>query len=209
MAEETNVIVALERVRTSYLYAFEPYKGEDGKQSFCGHFLMAPDHLSLPKVRAAIKAVAKGMWKDKSDEMLAALMGQDRIALHKGDTSKPGEDAYKGMFYVSGNSKNRFTIVETRNGKNVPLLPSDGRPYSGCWVNAIVGIWAQQNKWGKRINCQIQGIQFLAHDTAFGGGRVAKVDEFGIVPTDADGAAPGGFGTSEDLSDQGVSDLLG
>lgn len=209
MAEETNVLVDLIDVRTSYFYGHEPYRGDDGKNSFCSHFLLPKTHPSLPAVQAAIKKVAQGLWKDKALEMLAALAGQDRICLHKGDVSKPGEDAYKGLLYISGNSKNRFTMVETRGGVNVPLTAADARPYSGCHVNAKVAIWAQQNKWGKRINAQIQGVQFIKHNTAFGGGRVSTIDEFGIVPTDADGAAPGGFGTSEDLSDQGVSDLLG
>jgi hypothetical protein len=210
MADETNVIVNLMDVRTSYFYGFEPYIGTDnaGKQtkSYCSHFFLKDPvkypngHPSLPLVQSAIKSVAQAMWKDKAGEMLKAFAGQDRICLHNGDISKPGEDSYSGMLYLSGNSKNRFTIVETRGGKNVPLLPADGRPYSGCYVNAIVSIWAQANKWGKRINCQIQGVQFLRNGDAFGGGRVAAPEEFGIVATDADAAAPETAEESNDLA---------
>lgn len=204
MSEETNVIVTLENVRVSYFYGFEPYIGTDsaGKQtkSYCSHFLLPTGHPSLAKVQAAIVGVAKAMWKEKYVEMLTAFKGQDRICLHEGNISKPGEDAYKDIKYLSGNSKNRFTIVETRDGRNVPLTPADGRPYSGSYVNAIVGIWAQANKWGKRINCQIQGVQFLKHGEAFGGGRVAAPDEFGITPSDADSAAPAVTETGDDLS---------
>jgi hypothetical protein len=181
--------VILSDVRTSYFYGFEPYKGDNG-DSYCSHFLMAPDHPGVALIKAAQRRAATAMWKDGAEAMLQALAKQDRLCLHDGDTSKPGVDGYKGMLFVSGNSKKRFTIVD---GDRSPLTAADGRPYSGCYVNAIVQVWAQQNKWGKRINAQISGVQFLRHGESFGGGRVAAPEEFGVVSgAGADSAAPAG-----------------
>jgi hypothetical protein len=146
--------VILSDVRTSYFYGFEPYKGDNG-DSYCSHFLMAPDHPGVALIKAAQRRAATAMWKDGAEAMLQALAKQDRLCLHDGDTSKPGVDGYKGMLFVSGNSKKRFTIVD---GDRSPLTAADGRPYSGCYVNAIVQVWAQQNKWGKRINAQSQAF---------------------------------------------------
>lgn len=194
MTETSNSAqtVRLIDVRLSYFYGFEPYTNtdKDGKvsKSFCGHFLMPPDHPGIALIKAAQRRAALGMWPDKAEEMLVALAGQDRLCLHNGNISKPGQDGYKDMFYVSGSSKKRFTIVD---GDRTPLTAESGRPYSGCYANAIVEVWAQNNSWGKRINAQISGVQFYKHGESFGGGRVAAPEEFGNVSAaGADGAAP-------------------
>jgi len=191
--------VKLNNVRTSYFYGFEGFKDPDDptKISFPSHFLMAPDHPGVALVKAAQRAAAVAMWKDKADEMLQALAGQDRLCLHSGNISKAGNPDYKDLLYVSGNAKRRFTIVDADRSI---LTAKDGRPYSGCYVNAIIQVWAQNNKWGKRINAQIAGVQFLRHGEAFGGGRLAAPTEFDAIDASgADGAAPASAGAAAGL----------
>lgn len=184
--------VILNNVRTSYFYGFEPFKGDNG-DSYCSHFLLPPGHPGIELIKIAQRKAAAAMWKDGSADVLKALAGQDRLCLHDGNVSKAGVDGYKDMFYVAGNSKKRFTIVD---GDRSPLTAADGRPYSGCYVNAIVQVWAQNNKYGKRINAQISGVQFLRHGESFGGGRVAAAEEFGVVTAEgADAPPPGGSGS--------------
>jgi hypothetical protein len=198
-AANTDQTVHLSNVRLSYFYGFEPYKDKKDptKVSYCSHFIMPPDHPDIEKVRAAQRLAALGLWKDGAQAMLESLAAQDRLCLHKGNISKPGVDGYKDMFYVSGSSKKRFTIVD---GDRSPLTAADGRPYSGCYANAIIQIWAQQNEWGKRINAQIAGVQFLRHGESFGGGRIAAPDEFGTVSSaGADSAAPAAAGAAAGL----------
>ena len=57
------------------------------------------------------------------------------------------------------------------------LVESSGKPYSGCYVNAIIECWAQDNKeFGKRINFGLKGVQFLRDGDAFsGGGKAADI----------------------------------
>lgn len=205
MAEDTNVVLLLERVRLSYFYGYEGYESTDDngvtKRSYPSHFIMTPGHPSLPKVAAAIEQAARAAWGEKAGAVLAQLKAQDRLCLHKGDTTKPGQDGYVGNWFISGNAKGRYTIID---GNRNPVAQGDANaPYSGCWANAIVSIYAQkgegkQVKHGKRINCQIQGIQFVARGDSFGGGRVAQSDEFPVA-ADADGEAPVGESESSDL----------
>ena len=120
--------------------------------------------------------------------MLEALKGQDKICLHKGDVSKPGKPEYAGLYFVTGNNERRFTIVD---GNRNPLVEKDGKPYSGCYVNAKLNIWAMDNKWGKRICATIRGVQFLRDGEAFTKGAApASPDEFGVVTDGVDSAAP-------------------
>lgn len=196
MAEKQNTDLLLTNVRTSYFYGFKAYEGDDGGKSFCSHLIMATNHPQLGALQALMRKVAVDTWKDKAEEVLQQLKAQDRLCIHRGDISKPGQDAYKGLLYISSSSKIKPRIVACVGGINQEIGEDhELAPYSGCKVNAIVGIWAQNNKFGKRINAQLMGVQFVAHDQRLSGaGRVASIDEFGIVATDADGAAPSSGG---------------
>jgi hypothetical protein len=82
--------------------------------------------------------------------------------------------------------------------QNVILAPGHPFfPYSGCKALVKVSMYAQGPKGkphanGPRINVQLKGIQFLEHGKAFasGGAKLARIDEFGIRPADADAAIP-------------------
>ena len=80
--------------------------------------------------------------------------------------------------FISARSKSRPTVVDR---DKTPLTEQDGRPYGGCFVNAIVELWAQDNQFGKRINATLAGVQFLKDGDAFGGSRPADPDEFEAV----------------------------
>lgn len=192
MAASKDRSIMLPNVRLSYFYGFLPMTGKNDKgqdtSNYCTHAIMGPDHLVLPAVKALIKDVGLAAWADQATAVLTQLAGQDRLCLHKGDVSKAGQDGYAGNFYISANSKVRPTIID---GNRAPLVAADGRPYSGCYANVMVNIWAQTGGgYGKRINAQLMGVQFLRHGEAFGGGRVAAPEEFGVVASDADGAEP-------------------
>jgi hypothetical protein len=202
MNQSTQEIVLIENTRLSYAYLFEPYRGKNdaGKEtaSYGAHALLPPDHPALAVIRAAQRRVAVAAWGAEAENVLTQLAAQDRLCLHNGDVSKAGQESYKGMFYVSANGKVQPQIVVTRNGVNVAIAKNDpSAPYSGCWANMFIAIYAQgpngkPSQYGKRINAQLTGVQFLRHDTAFGGGgKVARPDEFPTVKgADADGAAP-------------------
>ena len=144
MTEPTSNKIVLLDVRASYLYVFSPFKGKNDKgddtASYTGHFIFAQSSPNFALAQAAIRAAAQEKWPGKHMEILKQLSAQDRLCLHKGDVSKPGEEAYAGNLYISSNGKKRPTIID---GDRTPLVEADGRPYSGCYVNAIVDIWAQ------------------------------------------------------------------
>ena len=69
-------------------------------------------------------------------------------------------------------------LVELVEFDRSPLTETDGRPYSGCYVVAIVELWAQDNSWGKRVNATLKGVQFFADGEAFSGGTPASAGDF-------------------------------
>ena len=78
----------------------------------------------------------------------------------------------------------RPTVVDRDRS---PLTAQDGKPYSGSYVNVIIDVWAQDNSYGKRINAQLQGVQFVRDGEAFsGGGTSADASDFDEIADGAD-----------------------
>jgi len=76
---------------------------------------------------------------------------------------------------VSARSKTRPTVL---NRDKTPVAEADGVLYGGCYVNALLDVWAQDNAFGKRINATLKGVQFVRDGDAFGGGAPASADDF-------------------------------
>jgi hypothetical protein len=66
-----------------------------------------------------------------------------------------------------------------------PLVQADGRPYSGCYVNASVEFYAYDNN-GKGIAATLKGVQFFKDGDAFTGGGVASPDDFDDLSTEGE-----------------------
>ncbi len=197
---EDNVIM-LTNVRLAFPNLFTPQQANNGqgKAAFSASFLMPPDHPDIPKIKAAIKEVAKAKWGEKAGDILTGLIAADKVCLHNGET-KAQYDGYKGNMFVSSRGYVRPLVLD---GDMTPLNESDGKPYSGCYVHAQVAIWAQANNHGKRVNAQLRGVQFYKDGEAFGGGAVAQAEDFSPVDASADGEAPAPAGDEwgDDMGD--------
>jgi hypothetical protein len=68
------------------------------------------------------------------------------------------------------------------NRDKSPIAEGDNVVYAGCYVNGIVSLWAQNNQYGKRINAQLDGVQFVRDGEPFGDGAVSvdAFDAFGL-----------------------------
>jgi len=198
----------LKNVRFSFLYCFTPFRGDDGKLNYCSHFILEPTHPQFAEIVATLKEVAKDFWGNEWEAVWAEMKAKNKICMKPG-TAKGDIEGYKGNFFISGNKKTPFRVLETRGGVNVELTVSDGRPRSGDYGNARVAFYAMAHpKGGKMINCDILGIQYVRKgDPLGGGGRVAEVDEFGVEPSDADSAAPAASNVAKPAG--AVDDLMG
>lgn len=125
----------------------------------------------------ALQQVAAEKWKDKGKQILAANEGipQKHCFI---DGVKRAYDGYQGMWALSASrpaEKGRPLVFD--QAKN-PLTAADGKPYAGCYVNASVEFWAQDNAHGKAVRCQLNGVQFLRDGDAFSAGGPASPEDF-------------------------------
>lgn len=146
-----------------------------GEKAFSASFLFPHSHKQVQEIRDACMAVAKEKWTDKAPAIFKTLDSSNKLCVHEGST-KAEYEGYDGNLFVATRSKVRPSVFDQQK---TPLTAEDGKPYSGCYVNASIEIWAQDNDFGKRINAQVRGVQFLRDGDAFaGGGSAAGEDEF-------------------------------
>lgn len=175
----------LSGVRLAFANLFKPTSVESGGElSYSCSLLLPPDHKQVKEINAAIEAVGVEKWGAKWPTVKKEIMAKDRGPLHDGET-KASYAGFEGMLFISARTKvsARPTVIDR---DKTPLTEEDGRVYSGCYVNASIELWAQDNSFGKRINAQIRGVQFVRDGDAFGGGSPASSDEFDEVTEGAD-----------------------
>jgi hypothetical protein len=180
----------LKNVRLAYaqnLFEAGTFQGE-GKPAYNCTFIISPDNPAVEAIKSAEKAVAKEKWGAKADAIVKGFEANGRgskspLVLKDGNT-KAESAGFEDQFFVSARSEQRPTTLD-RN--KAPVVAADGKLYSGCYVNAQVEVWAQDNSYGKRLNTQLLGVQFVRDGDSFGGGsRPADPDAFDDLSAEDD-----------------------
>lgn len=177
--------ILIKDVRLAFPNLFEPTTvAGEGKPRYSATLIIPADHPQIEEIRAAQLAVAQAKWNAKAPAILKGLDKQDKLALHDGDT-KSKYDGFPGNFFISASAQENAapTVIDRDRS---PLSARSGRPYAGCYVNASIELWAQDNSYGQRVNAQLRGIQFLRDGDSFSAGRPADADEFDEVTEGAD-----------------------
>ena len=169
------VIIKLQNVRGSFLQVFEPEAFEGSKPAFSAVYLL--DKKTNAKEIAAIKeGIAKVVKADLKGKM------PPKTCLRDG-SEKPDVDGYgDGVMFVSARSEKRNFFVVDRNLEQ--LTAESGRPYSGCYLNAVIRLWAQDNQYGKRVNASLGNIQFVKDGDPFGEKARSAEEDFTPVEDD-------------------------
>lgn len=185
MAQKT-VEFKLPKVRLSFPQLFEAVTvNGEGKPSYSGSFLADRKTQKdlIDKLNATIEEVAKDKWKDKAPGILKSIRAADKVCLHDGD-NKSEYDGYPGSMFINARSYSQPRVCD--RDPTITLVQADGRIYSGCYVNAVIGIWAMDNKYGKRICAELKGVQFYKDGEPFSGGRPADAAAFSDFESFAD-----------------------
>lgn len=174
--------ITVKNARAAFAQFFEPkaFNGE-GKAWYSCSLLIDPADPQVAAIQEAIEKVAAEKWGAKAKEVLKQMRAADKTCLHNGDM-KSSYAGFPGNLYISARNSLRPTVVDK---DKTPLVASDGKPYSGCYVNAVLELWSQDNKYGKRVNATLMGVQFAADGEAFSGGGVASEDDFDDVSAGA------------------------
>jgi hypothetical protein len=212
--------VKLKNVRLSFAHLFKPQDGKvdkdtgkKGEPKFNCSFLFSKKTPEGKALYAEIKKAADEVKSKKWGNNIPKLK-PEKICLRDGDQEE--YDGYEGMYYLSASNNSRPQLVhkvKDSKGKWVKFVDpesgnviNDGQKYlySGCYVNGIVKLWAQDNEHGKRLNASLELVQFLKHGDAFGAKQLDADDE--IDDDDVEGFEDDGdFGGDDEEDDD---DLL-
>lgn len=196
--------VLLRGVRLSFPALFEPQSQTDketGKvrETFKANFLIpkkGDPHGNIAAIKAAAAEAKRKKWGE--NEAKWPKLKPEKVCLRDGD--QESWDGYEGNWYLSSNAPvdRPPSIVTNRRDSNKRWIEAkpgrEGAPYAGCYVNAVVRIWAQDNEHGKRLNASLESVQFAADGEHFGATAVDPNDAFG----DEFAGEEGAFGDDED-----------
>ncbi|HGJ5854280.1 DUF2815 family protein [Arsenophonus nasoniae] len=168
--------IKLNNVRLAFPELFEPTQvSGQGAFKYRANFLIAKNRTDLiEEINTGIKAVIKEKWGAKEVEKIynSICHSNNRFCFRDGDNKE--YDGYAGNMYITASNKDRPLVIDVNR---TPLTAQDGRPYSGCYVNATIEFYAYDNN-GKGVSASLRGVQFFRDGDAFSGGSVASVDEF-------------------------------
>lgn len=170
-------ILKLESVRLSFPHLWTAHAMEEGQEAkFSATFIMDNEkHAKLiALIEKTVERLALDHWKKKMSFKTCLRDGNDKADL----------DGYgDGVMFMAAARKTRPVVVDRQVS---PVTEADGVIYAGCYVNATVRLWVQDNKWGKRVNAELRAVQFVKDGESFGAGQVSAEDEFKSLDEELD-----------------------
>ena len=175
--------VKLQNVRLAFpkLFKAEQVNGE-GDPQFSATFILPKNHPNVPDIERAIEQVARDKWADKADAVLKKIKLERKTCLNDGDL-KADLDGYAGNLYINANNKTRPYVIDR---DKTQLNPDDGTIYAGCYVYAVIDVWAMDNNFGKRVCASLSGVQFYRDGDAFASSGIASADDFDDLSVDSE-----------------------
>lgn len=190
-SKNTNpTVVKLANVRLSFPSLGKPRAyGNSDQPKYSAQLLIDPDTKQGSKTLDAIEDAIEYAINEKfggkkpkfTSDKKPLRDGNDRI---RDDGSV--YDGYEDMYYlVASSNEEQQPLCVYR--KNVIRDSSEITRifYGGCYVNAIVRIWVQDNNFGRRVNCQLSGVEFYSDGEPFGQSG-ATVSDFDFNDPDDD-----------------------
>lgn len=149
----TQIVIENARLAFPSLYTKAMFDGKETKYE--GTLIIDKDNPAIAKLQAEIKKVL-------ADKLKVKVLPAEKICLKDGDLilDKNGNTRaeFEGKYSLKASSNNKPRTVGLHKE---PLEEDDGTFYAGCYVNAIVDLWGQDNKFGKRVNCNLLAVQFV------------------------------------------------
>lgn len=168
--------VKLTNVRLSFpsLFKHAEFGGADtGK--FAAEFLLdkKEDAAQIKAFGEAMKAVAKEKWPNGVGGQ--PLPPKDKLCIKNG--AEKEREGMENMYIVKASNEDNPSVVDQARNP----ITDERKVYAGCRVNGVVDLWAQDNKFGKRINARLMGVQFVKDDVPFGN-VFDPQSEFDVLP---------------------------
>ena len=183
--------IMLKNIRIAFPALAAPQAFGEGEPAYGAKLIVDPKGEHAKQIKAAIVEAAKEKWKEEAQDVIDALTDDKKVcfveAEYRNKKTRQPYAGFEGKHYLSARNASTQPTIINRMGVEVTDKAEIARLiYSGCYVNASVDIWPQDNKWGQRINCTLRGVMFANDGENFGGSSPASADEFAAFAVDAE-----------------------
>ncbi len=93
----------------------------------------------------------------------------DKICLRDGSFKADKEGYGDDVVYVAASDTRKPKV---KDQKRNDMDENDPRVFAGCYVNMVIRLWSQNNKYGKRVNASLVAVQYLRTGEPFGAAQV-------------------------------------
>jgi hypothetical protein len=174
--------IKLNNVRLSYEHIFTPSAFDDSQEAKYSATLIIPkEHAELPKLKKAFLDAGAEKFPTLFSGASAwpkgvtcALKDADKDTTQSGEILSEKNPEYKNSYILQANSTRRPGVYDR---DKTPLVEADGKPYSGCYINVLLGIAGYEfGKVKKGVKAYLNGVQFVADGERFGSDAVDAFD---------------------------------
>lgn len=161
------------KARLSYPALFTAKAIEEGKKAkFSANFILDKDENAdqIKNIEKLIQRVKLDFFKKEVKLKNKCLREGDEDAYE--DKAGYGEDK---MVLIASSVQRPVTVDRRRN----PVAEADGVLYAGCYVNALVRLFAYDHPTGgKGVSAELLAVQFVENGESFGASSVDVEKEF-------------------------------
>jgi len=173
--------IKLNNVRLSYEHIFTPSAFDDSQDAKYSAVLIIPkDHSELAALKQAfVEAGAEkfptlfngNAWPKG---VTCALKDGDKDTNQNGEVLSEKNPEYANSYILTANSSRRPLVVDRNKSA---LTEQDGKIYSGCYINVLLGIGGYEfGKLKKGVKAYLNGVQFFADGERFGSDALSAFD---------------------------------
>jgi hypothetical protein len=196
--------IYLSNVRLSFPKLIEASAFQDtGAKKFGADLLLKPSDTDFARFMSDVGKIAVEKWKENAQAVLHLVQNERKLRCFGNGAEKVDKKTFKpyigydGMVYISASSNEdrppqiiRPDGTPIDNSNTMERTTFARKLYGGCYVNAAIRPWAQDNQFGRAIRCELIAIQFFADGEAFGEGEPDLSGMFKPVPQAPGAAAP-------------------
>lgn len=179
-------VVMLKDVVIRFPALAEPQSMGEGEPAYGGKFPIVPGSENAKALDKALEDAAVQKWEKDGTSVLEMLKEDKKVCYEPRPykSKKNGEvyNGFEGMHTLGARTPATKSAPTVFNKYGEPVTDKSAIQqliYDGARVNAKVEVWAQNNKYGRRLNCSLLGVMFAGDGENFSGGAgPAKADDF-------------------------------
>lgn len=202
--QNPNQSLVFVTARVSFPWLVEPQKttNQDGSTSLSYNcdLIFPPTDAGYAKFMQEYARLAGEKWKENAQAAMQQIhLDRKKRCYAQGEEKTNSKtfqtlDGYAGMVCITTKTPRQPQIIDSQ-GKQIDvkndlaIRAEASKIYGGCYVNAVIKPWLQENKHGIGVRCDLIAIQFREDGPAFGSAPVDTSGMFAAVAAPA--AAPG------------------